>query len=317
MELTLEEEKPPGATPFFRALNVEKSLKLRNVFFKFEGANVTGTQKDRIAELHVKRAIEQGYDTISVATCGNYGASISYYASIYGIKAIVAIPSFYSNERSLEIMGNGADVIIKPMKYEDLVEYVRDLSKDNGWYDSSPGSENSYIDFMGYENIAYEIVDELNRSPNYVAVPVGNGTTLAGIFNGFKKLYRTGKIKALPKMIGSTTSLGNAILYSWKHGYKRIQDLEPSRIVETTTNEPLVAFRSLDGQRALNAIYESRGAVIGIKDMQMIKFARLIESREGIKPLPASASALAAIHKIGFRKPSNSDSVVVLTGRSK
>ncbi len=315
MEQLLEEEKPPGLTPLFRAVNIEKALSLKNIFFKYEGSSLTGTQKDRISRLHVKRAIQMGYDTISVATCGNYGASVAYFASQMGIRAVVATPSFYTGARNDEIYDSGATLIKKDMKYEDLVDYIKDKSVEENWYDCSPGSINSWVDSMGYESIAYEIVNQMGHSPAYVACPLGNGTTIAGIYSGFKKMYRSGKINSIPRLIGSSTSLGNPIVYSWKHGYRKIQELEPARIVETEVNEPLVSFRSLDGQKALNAIYESRGVAIGINDQEMVKFSRLIANMQSLQVLPASASALSATYRLLRNRNYNGDVAVILTGR--
>lgn len=315
MEQISEEEKPPGLTPFFRARNLERTLGMSKLFLKFEGASITGTQKDRISYLHVRRAIELGYDTISVATCGNYGASISYFASAYGMKSVVATPSFYAGERNEEIYENGATLIQKNMKYEDLVEYMKDKSRDENWYDASPGSFNSTIDILGYESIAAEIVQNLGHSPSYVAAPVGNGTTLAGIYSGFKKLYRQGVITTIPRFIASSTSLGNPIVYSWKHGYKKIQVLEPSTIVETQVNEPLVSFRSMDGQKALNSIYDSKGVAIGVNDEDMKKFAKIINSQQSIEVLPASASSMSAAFKNLSGRTYSGEVVVILTGR--
>lgn len=315
MEQISEEEKPPDLTPFFRARNLERTLKMGKMFLKYEGANLTGTQKDRISYLHVRRAIELGYDTVSVATCGNYGASVSYFASAYGIKSVVATPSFYAGLRNEEIYENGATLIQKNMKYEDLVEYMKDKATDENWYDCSPGSANSTVDILGYEAIASEIVANLGHAPTYVATPVGNGTTLAGIYSGFKKMYRSGAINSIPRLIASSTSLGNPIIYSWKHRYKKIQVIEPSSIVETEINEPLVSFRSMDGQKALNAIYDSKGVAIGVNDEDMKRFAKIISNQQSIDVLPASASSVAAAFSNLSSRDYSGELVVVLTGR--
>ena len=315
MEQVLEEEKPPGMTPFFRARNIENHLGMKKVFFKFEGASITGTQKDRISRLHIMRAKEQGYDTVAVATCGNYGASVSYYAALEGVKSVIATPSYYSGTRNQEIYENGATVMELNLKYEELLDYMKDKTRDENWYDCSPGSPNSAVDIMGYENIAYEIYNQLGHSPSYLAVPVGNGTTLSGIYSGFRKLYRKGMISNLPKLIASSTSLGNPVVYSWKRGLRRIQNLEPSVITETHVNEPLVSYRPTDGQKALNAIIESHGVAQAVTDEDMLRFSRMIEKLEYIQVMPASSSAMAAASHILSRKSQEHDVVVVLTGR--
>ncbi len=317
MEVMDEEEEPPGKTPFFRASNLERTLNLKKLFIKFEGAGFTGTQKDRISKLHVLKARENGYNTISLATCGNYGASISYFASIYGMKSVVAVPGYYAGERNSEIRQNGAEILEMDSKYEDLVEYMRDRSNDENWYDSSPGSVNSGLDIEGYESIAHEIVSQLGHAPQYVSVPLGNGTTLAGIYSGFEKLQRKGKIRRIPSFIGSSTPNGNPIVASWKRKRKTLMELDPSTIKETKASEPLVAYRSYDGQKALNALYRSNGIATYVTDEEMYRYSALIERAEMLSVLPASAASLAAVDKTIDRTLENSEIVVVLTGRSK
>ncbi|MHB8361014.1 MAG: pyridoxal-phosphate dependent enzyme [Thermoplasmataceae archaeon] len=315
MEQVLEEEKPPGMTPFFRARNIENHLDLKKVFFKFEGASITGTQKDRISRLHIRRAKEQGYDTVAVGTCGNYGASVSYFAALEGMKSVIATPSFYSGARNQEIYENGAVVMELDLKYEELLDYMKDKTRDENWYDCSPGSSNSNLDILGYESIAIEIYNQLGHCPSYLAVPVGNGTTISGIFSGFKKLYRKGLTSSLPKLIASSTSLGNPVVHSWRRNLRRIQDLDPLSITETHVNEPLVSYRPTDGQKALSAIIESRGVAQAVTDEEMLGFSRMIEKLEYIQVMPASSSAMAAANHILSKKQQDHDVVVVLTGR--
>lgn len=314
-EIVNEEEEPPGGTPFFRTNKIEKTFHLKNVFFKFEGASFTGTQKDRISKLHVARARSLGYDTISLATCGNYGASMSHFSSMFGLKSVIGTPEYYAREREEEMKFNGSVVIERPAKYEEIVEEMRSLSKNNHWYDSSPGSENSFIDIMGYESIAYEIFEQLGHAPGFIAVPVGNGTTLAGIYSGFKKLYRSGKIKKIPRFIASSTANGNPIIASWKKKKKTIMTLNPNKIRETPINEPLIAYKSFDGQKALDAIYDSDGLAFYVTDEEMVRYSGIIEKNEMISVLPASASALAAVVKASKHVGKDHEFVIVITGR--
>lgn len=313
----MDEDEPPGKTPFFRATNLERALHLKKLYVKFEGAGITGTQKDRISRLHVLKAKEKGYNTVSLATCGNYGASISYFAGVYGMKSVVAVPANYAGERNNEIKVNGARILEVDGKYEDLVEYMRDMSSDENWYDSSPGSRNSGLDMDGYESIAYEIVAQLGHAPSYVSVPLGNGTTLAGIYSGFEKMRKGGTIRKVPAFIGSSTPNGNPIVASWKKKRRTLMELDPSSIRETKASEPLVAYRSYDGQKALNALYRSNGLATYVTDEEMYRYSRLIEQSEMLSVLPASAASLAAVDRVINRKLENRDIVVVLTGRAK
>jgi threonine synthase len=124
---------------------------------------------------------------------------------------------------------------------------------------------------------------------------VGNGTTLAGIYSGFKDLLNKGKIAKVPKMVATSTRQGNPIIKSYKEKQKTILELNPSDIRESAVNEPLTNWRSYDGQDALNAIYESNGFADYASDSKMLQMARLVRREQGLNILPASASTLAVM----------------------
>ncbi|MCL5785506.1 MAG: pyridoxal-phosphate dependent enzyme [Candidatus Thermoplasmatota archaeon] len=317
MEEASAEEEPPGGTPLLRVRNVELSLRLRKFFVKFEGANPTGTQKDRISAKHISNAIENGYNTVSLGSCGNYGASIAHYARLFGLKTVVGVPSVYAGDRNDEIRAMGGTVIGIDGTYERSLEIVGDMARDNNWYDCSPGSVNSGIDLEGYGTIADEIIAQLGHSPEIVAVPVGNGTTLSGIYKGFNRAYQSGRIDGIPRIVAASTPGGNPIVESWKNGYRTIRSLDPDQLVETRNNEPLISYRSTDGQGALSAIYQSHGFAEYVTDDEMLYYARLIEEAEGISTLPASASALVAASRVLVRMGEEMECVVVLTGRGR
>ncbi|AAT43149.1 pyridoxal-phosphate dependent enzyme [Picrophilus oshimae] len=307
---SLEEEKPPGS-PLLSGAYLRGIIDSDRVFVKYEGANPTGTQKDRISENHVKRALSLGMKTVSVATCGNYGASISYYSRKYNIDAVIGIPEYYSNVRSKEMVANGSRVIKYPYKYEEIVELFHKISERNGWYDASPGSRNDVYDIIGYSIIAIEIYKQLGHSPDYIAVPVGNGTTLAGIYYGFRALYDYGYASNVPRFIAASTSGGNPIVESYMNGSKKIMELSEEKIRETNINEPLVAYRSYDGQKALDALYDTEGYAFYVNDDEMINASHLMKMN-GLSVLPASASAAVAAARV---LKNNDECVIVITGR--
>ena len=311
------EEEPPGETPFFRARRMERALHFKRLFIKFEGSGVTGTQKDRISKYHVMRARELGYDTISLGSCGNYGASISYFAHKYGMKSVIGMPSFYSGDRIPEIRAYGGQIMEVPVKYEEAVEIMRQKSVEENWYDSNPGGKNSELDFHGYSAIASEIIDQLGRVPEFLAVPVGNGTTLSGIYKGFKTMKEAGLTDSVPRLIAASTDNGNLIVKAWTKRKSVVSNLDQSAIHETSINEPLVSYISYDGQTALDSIYESNGFAFEISDMEMLRYSNILKEAEGISALPASSSAIVASNLVATNLNRKIDCVVVLTGRGK
>jgi len=151
--------------------------------------------------------------------------------------------------------------------------------------------------------------------PDTVAVAVGNGTTLAGVHAGFEEIARELGTRG-PKMVGCSTKRGNPIIKSWKIESKVCLDLKPEEIRETEVNEPLVNWRSFDGQRALDALYASGGFATYASDSELRRFTTLTRSVEGISVMTASTAALVALAK-GAKQGALQEGihVAVLTGR--
>jgi len=322
IELQKDDEEPPpfdfesvGSTIFTRARNLERAIGFSNIYLKFEGGNPTGTQKDRITLYHVKKALREGYKDITVGTCGNYGVSLAYFAKLAGLKAKILIPERYtlSPKRKAELMNLNTEIISTDGKYEDAVEESRRLARMEHLYDANPGNGNE--GWRGYMSIAYEIFQQLGKSPTAVAAPVGNGTTLVGIYHGFKNLLDSGVIDRMPYLVGASTPGGNPIIKSFKNGASKTEDLRPCEIKETSINEPLIAYHSYDGDEALNAIYETNGWADYASDSRMLKYHTMLKDLEGLNVLPASASPIEGLIKFKQHRVLNSDYVIVLTGR--
>ncbi len=305
-----------GDTNLTRARNIEKEFGLRQIFLKFEGTTPTGTQKDRIAFAQVMDALRRGYDTVTVATCGNYGAAISLAASLAGINCEIYIPEKYHTSRIKEIEENGARIIRIPGDYENSVNVSKDIADEKEYYDANAGGENTMIQFRAYGEIAYEIYDELRDAPAAIAMPVSNGTTLAGIYKGFVSLYRRGKTSKIPKIIAGSSYGKNPIIQAYLKSLPNCEDLQPEKIHETSINEPLINWRSIDGDYALEAIRSSNGWASYSSDKNMIIFSRLLREKEGLSVLPASTAGLIALLDKHKKEPLTNDRyVVVLTGR--
>ncbi len=309
---SLEEFRFPGT--LFRARRIPIAQGWRRIYIKWEGNNPTGTQKDRAAYMHVRRAIEQGYDTVTVGTCGNFGASLAYFANLYGIRAVIYVPSRYTNGRVREMREYNAEVVYVDGSYEDAVERsVLDAMK-YGYYDSNPGSVNGRVAIESFKAIAYEIVAALGLVPDVVSVPLGNGTTLAGIYMGFREMLDMGLSRKLPVMLGATTKLGNQIAETLRRGSEELVSLGEDEVRETEYNEPLVSIRAFDGEYALEAIRRSGGLAFEFYDDELLQLSEELRM-EGIDPLPASSSSLGAIERYLEFGGYLENAVAVVTGR--
>jgi len=293
----LPKNRHVGKTIFVRSGNIEPIIGCKRLFLKFEGGNPTGTQKDRIAQALAGDAVKKGYQQIAVGTCGNLGAAIALAAKEANIESHIYIPTQYHTNRIGEIEDKYDGVIHRVEgTYEDAVEKCSTDAEQYGWYDANPGELHATeIALNAYGQISKEIYRALGYVPDLVSVPVGNGTTIAGIYYGFLQLFKEGKTNKLPKMVAASTLRGNPVVKSFKVHSQDIKDLQPSEIKETSYNEPLVNWHAYDGQIALDAVYNSHGFAEYASDTRMIEFSRLLKREEGLNVLPASACSLAVL----------------------
>ncbi|MEO9804734.1 MAG: pyridoxal-phosphate dependent enzyme [Reichenbachiella sp.] len=305
-----------GDTSLSRARNIERKTDLRQLFLKFEGGNPTGTQKDRIAFAQCLDALRRGYNTITVATCGNYGASVALAAQLAGLRCVIHIPEGYHTVRINEMEDNEGEVHRIEGTYEDTVQVSSEMAASNEWYDANPGGANTALQIMAYAEMANEIYDQLRDAPKMIAVPVSNGTLLAGVYRGFVNLYKRGKTSRVPMMIAASSTRKNPIIYSYKKGLENCVDLIPDKIKETAVNEPLINWHSFDGEEALYAIRQSGGSAHNISDEKMLKTSRMLKEKEGLHVLPASVAGLVALLEIDQEKELEPDRyVAILTSR--
>jgi threonine synthase len=305
-----------GDTAMSRARNIEREVGFRQIYLKFEGSNPTGTQKDRIAFAQAMDAMRRGFDAITVATCGNYGVAIAIAASLAGLRCIIYIPETYHTRRIKEMTDYGSEIIRVPGDYENAVNISLERAEADEIYDANPGSANTALQLKAYGEIAYEIYDELRDAPEVVAVPVSNGTTLAGIYKGFLSLYRRGKISRIPRIVAGSSFGKNPIIQAFLKKLPECNDLKPEQVRETAVNEPLINWHSIDGNHALEAIRMTNGWAAHASDKNMLFYSRFIREREGLSVLPASTASLIALLERHRKEPLPSDRyVVILTGR--
>lgn len=305
-----------GDTLLVRARNIERETDLRQLYLKFEGGNPTGTQKDRIAFAQAKDALRRRFDSITVATCGNYGVAMMMAASLAGLRCVIFLPDTYRTRRVGEMAALGAEIRRVPGDYEKAVEASQEFAERNESYDANPGGNNTTLQLIAYGEIAYEIYDELRDAPSVVAAPVSNGTTLAGLHKGFLSLYRRGKTSRMPRIVAGSSFRKNPIVHSFVQGLESCEDLNPESIRETSVNEPLINWHSIDGDPALRAIRDTHGWAGNASDKAMRRFSKLLSEKEGLQVLPASTAGLIALIDHHIKRPLSGDRyVVLLTGR--
>lgn len=290
-----------GKTPLIEAKNLSKLLGIE-LLFKYEGMNPSGSFKDRGMVFAVAKALEAGSKTIICASTGNTSAAASAYAAKAGIKSIVVIPDAnIALGKLAQAIIYGAKVISIKGNFDEALDIVREISKNDEY--TLVNSVNPYR-IEGQKTAAFEIIDCLGDTPDYLAIPVGNAGNITAYWKGFKEYKNANKSTKLPKMMGFEAEGAAALT-------KGERILNPETIA---TAIRIGNPASWDG--AINAAKESNGFIDFVTDEEILYAYKLLASKEGIFAEPASAASLAGIlkkHKAGYFK--KGDIVVgVLTG---
>jgi threonine synthase len=295
-----------GNTELVRASRVAQKLGFRDLRLKLEGQNPTGTHKDRIAASLVSLALRAGKTGVTVGSCGNLGAAVARACSLANLRCHVFLPARYGNSRRAEIMAYGSAVTLVPGTYEDAVRGSTIHAACSGDFDLSPEGNMSRHMVSACRPIAWEILASLGKPPDSVWVPVGNGTTLAGIYAGFREEH------CAPKM-GAVGSCGNTAATA--SILRKIQvELEPSELRETAVNEPLVNWRSFHGLEAEQAVDESGGWACEASDTVLIEASSIMRSAEEIAAPPFACAGLAGLLLTGATAVgANGTHVILLT----
>ncbi len=293
-----------GGTPLYECERIGGEVGCR-VYVKHEGANPSGSFKDRGMTVGVTKAIELKRNAVACASTGNTSASMAMYAAKAGLKAYVLLPAGkVALGKVAQALMHGAKVIGIKGNFDQALALVRKVCAIKGFY-----LLNSVNPFRleGQKTIAYEIVDELGFVPDKVVLPVGNAGNISAIWKGFKELKRFGLIDELPKMIGVQAEGANPIYKAVREGK---EDIEPVLNPETVATAIRIG-QPVNAKKALRAIYESKGTAVQVSDEEITKAQKDLASMEGIGVEPASAASIAGLRKLAENGEICGDEVVV------
>lgn len=287
-----------GNTPLIKRRDVPGK-----VFMKLEGDNPTGSFKDRGTTVVLSHASAKHYKTVGVASTGNMGASVSAYAAYANLEAKVFVPTGTSVEKIAQIIAHNAKLIRVKGTFHDCVDRLwKDVRR--GTYLAMTGLNPYYLE--GEKTIAFEIFEEIGV-PDKIIVPMGTGGILTAIFKGFKELKSMEKIKELPEMIGVQARNCSPIVDAWEKGTEKIKELKKAKTIASA----ILIKTPFNGHTAIRAINESGGKAVKVTETQIIKAIKKL-GEEGVFAEPASATTLAALGKINYKK--NEKIVLIITG---
>ena len=312
--LPVEEDSPApplrvGWSPLYRADRLSKVLGLKTLYIKDDGQNPTASLKDRASAMAVVKAREAGADTIACSSTGNAASSLAGNAAAAGLSTYIFVPSRAPKGKVAQLMIFGATVISVDGSYEDTFALSKAAIDRWGWYNRN-AAINPYLS-EGKKTVSFELMEQLGwQVPDYVALSVGDGCTIAGVWKGLKDLYETGFIDRLPRLL-SVQAEGCCPLN------RALQTGAPWQPMEENTLADSIAVgvpRNAD--KALNAVRESGGIAVNVSDEEILEAMRLLGRTQGVFGEPAGVAGTAGVKKaleLGLLDP-DSTVVSIVTG---
>lgn len=279
-----------GCSPFYEAPALAEQLSLKALYIKDDGVNPTASLKDRASAMAVVKAEEAGADTIACSSTGNAASSLAGNAAAAGFATYIFVPERAPKGKVAQLLTFGAHVISVKGSYEDTFRLSAEAIERWGWYNRN-AAINPYL-MEGKKTVALEIAEQLNwQMTDYVAISVGDGCTIAGVWKGFKDLYAAGFIDRLPRLI-SVQAEGCCPL---NRAIAEGKDWYPME--ENTLADSIAVGVPRNADKALNAIRESNGLVVNVSDDEILSAMRLLGTTCGVFGEPAGVTGTAGVKK--------------------
>ena len=312
--LPIEEDTEPaglrvGMSPLYEAPAVAADLGIGKLYIKDDGVNPTASLKDRASAMAVTKAIEAGYDTIACSSTGNAASSLAGNAAKAGLKTYIFVPARAPKGKIAQLMMFGANLTAVDGSYEETFELSKAAIDKYGWYNRN-AAINPYLG-EGKKTVAHEICEQLDFiAPDYVAVSVGDGCTVAGVYKGLYDMYMVGLIDKLPRII-SVQAEGCCPINT------AVMSGEPWQPQEENTYADSIAVgvpRNPD--KAINAIKDSDGICVNVSDDEIRAAQRYLAKKTGVFGEPAGVTATAGLLKLSRegRLPKDATIVSIVTG---
>ncbi len=286
-----------GGTPLVPARRLSERLGAE-VWLKVEGANPTGSFKDRGMTMAITKALEEGAKAVVCASTGNTSASAAAYAARAGLTCAVLIPEGHIALGKLaQALIHGARVLQVRGNFDQALGIVRDLPS------RAPvtvvNSVNPYR-IEGQKTAAFEIVDALGDAPDFHCIPVGNAGNITAYWRGYCEYRQGGRSTRLPAMLGFQAEGAAPIVLG-----------HPVEQPETVATAIRIG-NPASWYAATAAASESGGSITAVSDEQILAAYRFLAEQESVFCEAASAASVAGLLRAGV--PEGSRVVCVLTG---
>ncbi|HLK51023.1 MAG TPA: threonine synthase [Bryobacteraceae bacterium] len=279
-----------GATPLTPAPALAREIGIRELLLKDDGRNATGSLKDRASALGVVRAREKRRKIIACASTGNAASSCAGMAAAMGMKSLIFVPERAPEPKVTQLLIFGATVVRVGGSYEDAFRLCQQGCERWGWYNRNC-AVNPYL-VEGKKTAGLEIGEQLGwKPPDWVAVSVGDGCTIAGVAKAFQEMKTLGWIERTPRILGVQAEGAAPVTEAFRSG-QAMQPVEPRSVADS-----IAVGVPRNWKKAVDAVRASGGAMLNVSDDEILEAMRYSGRLAGIFAEPAAAAAVAGLRR--------------------
>ena len=292
---------PVGNTPLWQPRALRREFGMPRLYIKDDGANPTSSLKDRASFLVSAFAAKHGIGEIVVASTGNAGSSMAGVGAAAGQKVILFLPKTAPAAKLVQALQYGATVHRVDGPYDLAYELSVAYSQQSGGMSRNTAYNPMTIE--GKKTVSLELVQQLEKTPEFVFVGTGDGCITSGVYKGFRDLKQLGIIDTIPTVVSVQAETSDALYRAFHTGrfeYKPTHTVADSICVDVPRN----------GFHALAQLKTHGGRVITVSDEMILDAQARLSRTTGLFTEPASAAAFAGFVKI--RSELRDDAVVVI-----
>jgi threonine synthase len=279
-----------GWTPLTPAPALARHLGLRKLFLKDDGRNASGSLKDRPSALGAVKARERRRGIIACASTGNAASSCACLAASMGLRSVIFVPQRAPEPKVTQLLIFGATVLRVRGSYEQAFQLCQRACEKWGWYNRNCAI-NPYL-VEGKKTAGLEIAEQLLwEPPDWVAVSVGDGCTIAGVWKAFRELRTLGLIERAPRMLGVQAEGAAPVTAAFATG-EAPRPMEPRTIADS-----IAVGVPRNWKKAVMAVREADGAMINVSDDEILDAMRYTGRLAGVFAEPAAATAVAGLRR--------------------
>ena len=300
---------PEGNTPTLRRAAVAEWCGVDTLLMKHEGANPTGSFKDRGMTVAITQAKRIGASAVACASTGNTSASLAAYAAQAGLPALVLVPNGQVSLGQLaQTLAYGAHTLLVRGNFDDCLRLAREAAERCGVYLAN--SINPYR-IAGQKTIVLELLQQLGwRAPDWIVLPAGNLGNTAAFGAALREAAELGLIDSMPRLAAVQASGAAPFAASYRDEFRVRHVVQPETVATAIRIGDPASY-----SRAVGVIRETNGVVLDVSDAAILE-AKAVVDASGVGCEPASAASVAGVRELASRGIIGRGEVVVcvLTG---